>query len=102
MVAGYKACSFKKNARKGIVSKSEKAYRSVYQSLYYVSANCSDRRIYIDTFIGIDISKSQFDNFISIHTKQLVLGLTAFFIPKFQIGVMKWCLLELFNKIIGA
>lgn len=24
------------------------------------------------------------------------------FIPKFQIGVMKWCLLELFNKIIGA
>ena len=31
-----------------------------------------------DTFIGIDISKSQFDNFISIHTKQLVLGLTAF------------------------
>ena len=66
MVAEYKACSFKKNARKGIVSKSEKAYRSVYQSLYYVSANCSDRRIYIDTFIGIDISKSQFDNFISI------------------------------------
>lgn len=60
MVAEYKACSFKKNARKGIVSKSEKAYRSVYQSLYYVSANCSDRRIYIDTFIGIDISKSQF------------------------------------------
>lgn len=59
MVAEYKACSFKKNARKGIVSKSEKAYRSVYQSLYYVSANCSDRRIYIDTFIGIDISKSQ-------------------------------------------
>ncbi|MEN7480468.1 hypothetical protein ABFR04_08050 [Clostridioides difficile] len=57
MVAEYKACSFKKNARKGIVSKSEKAYRSVYQSLYYVSANCSDRRIYIDTFIGIDISK---------------------------------------------
>ena len=35
------------------------------------------------------IDKSQFDNFISIHTKQLVLGLTAFFIPKFQIGVMK-------------
>ena len=34
--------------------------------------------------------------------KRLVLGLTAFFIPKFQIGVMKWCLLELFNKIIGA
>lgn len=60
MVAEYKACSFKKNARKGIVSKSEKAYRSVYQSLYYVSANCSDRRIYIDTFIGIDISKFQF------------------------------------------
>ena len=29
-------------------------------------------------------------------------GLTAFFIPKFQIGVMKWCLLELFSKIIGA
>ena len=28
-------------------------------------------------------------NFISIHTKQLVLGLTAFFLPKFQIGVMK-------------
>ena len=26
---------------------------------------------------------------ISIHTKQLVLGLTAFFLPKFQIGVMK-------------
>ena len=25
------------------------------------------------------IDKSQFDNFISIHTKQLVLGLTAFF-----------------------
>ena len=25
-----------------------------------------------------------------------------FFIPKFQIGVMKWCLLELFSKIIGA
>ena len=34
--------------------------------------------------------------------EQLVLGLTAFFVPKFQIGVMKWCLLELFNKIIGA
>ena len=85
MVAEYKACSFKKNARKGIVSKSEKAYRSVYQSLYYVSANCSDRRIYIDTFIGIDISKSQFDNFISIHTKQLVLGLTAFFLPKIRL-----------------
>ena len=33
------------------------------------------------------IDKSQFDNFISIHTKQLVLGLTAFFLPKFQIGV---------------
>ncbi len=32
---------------------------------------------------------SQFDNFISIHTKQLVLGLTAFFLPTFQIGVMK-------------
>ena len=73
-----KRVRLRKNARKGIVSKSEKAYRSVYQSLYYVSANCSDRRIYIDTFIGIDISKSQFDNFISIHTKQLVLGLTAF------------------------
>ena len=29
------------------------------------------------------------NNFISLHTKQLVLGLTAFFIPKFQIGVMK-------------
>ena len=28
-------------------------------------------------------------NFISIYTKQLVLGLTAFFLPKFQIGVMK-------------
>ena len=26
---------------------------------------------------------------ISIYTKQLVLGLTAFFLPKFQIGVMK-------------
>ena len=26
----------------------------------------------------------------------MVLGLTAFFLPKFQIGVMKWCLLELF------
>ena len=25
---------------------------------------------------------SQFDNFISIHTKQLFLGLTAFFIPR--------------------
>ncbi|EDS20385.1 hypothetical protein CLOSS21_02838 [Clostridium sp. SS2/1] len=37
-----------------------------------------------------------------IHTQQLVLGLTAFFLSKFQIGVMKWCLLELFNKIIGA
>ena len=36
-----------------------------------------------------DFRKSQFDNFISIHTKQLVLGLTAFFLPKFQIGVMK-------------
>ncbi len=34
--------------------------------------------------------------------EQLVLGLTAFFVPKFQIGVMKWCLLELFNKIIGT
>ncbi|MDB2885585.1 DUF2892 domain-containing protein, partial [Clostridioides difficile] len=43
-----------------------------------------------------------FHNFISLYTKQLVLGLTAFFIPKFQIGVMKWCLLELFTKIIGA
>ncbi|MEN7711677.1 hypothetical protein ABFQ67_19415, partial [Clostridioides difficile] len=42
------------------------------------------------------------NNFISPHTKQLVLGLTAFFLSKFQIGVMKWCLLELFNKIIGA
>ena len=26
----------------------------------------------------------QFDNFISIHTKQLVLGLTAFFSSKFR------------------
>ena len=26
----------------------------------------------------------------------------CFFLPKFQIGVMTWCLLELFNKIIGA
>ena len=32
---------------------------------------------------------SQFDKFISIHTTQLVLGLTAFFLPTFQIGVMK-------------
>ena len=28
------------------------------------------------------------NNFISIHTEQLVLGLTAFFLPKFQIGVI--------------
>ena len=69
MVAEYKACSFKKNARKGIVSKSEKAYRSVYQSLYYVSANCSDRRIYIDTFIGIDISKFKFRLLVSLETR---------------------------------
>ena len=69
MVAEYKACSFKKNTRKGIVSKSEKAYRSVYQSLYYVSANCSDRRIYIDTFIGIDISKFKFRLLVSLETR---------------------------------
>ena len=30
-----------------------------------------------------EIDNFQFDNFISIHTKQLVLGLTAFFLPKF-------------------
>ena len=29
-----------------------------------------------------EITKLQFDNFISIYTKQLVLGLTAFFIPR--------------------
>ena len=43
--------------------------------------------LYFSMVVYID--KSQFDNFISIHTKQLVLGLTAFFLPKFQIGVMK-------------
>ena len=37
--------------------------------------------LYFSMVVYID--KSQFDNFISIHTKQLVLGLTAFFLPKF-------------------
>ena len=36
------------------------------------------------SYTHLDVYKRQ-----SIHTKQLVLGLTAFFIPKFQIGVMK-------------
>ena len=30
-----------------------------------------------------------FDNFISIHTKQLVLGLTAFFLSKFRFGELR-------------
>ena len=34
-------------------------------------------------------SLGKYDNFIHLYTKQLVLGLTAFFLPKFQIGVMK-------------
>lgn len=33
--------------------------------------------------------QSQFNSFISTHTKRLVLGLTAFFVPEFQIGVAK-------------
>ena len=32
----------------------------------------------------MNIVNFNFDNFISIHTKQLVLGLTAFFLSKFQ------------------
>ena len=47
-----------------------------------VSEDCQQKKYKTETYQEKVILKFQFVNFISIHTKQLVLGLTAFFIPR--------------------
>ena len=48
------------------------------------------------------VKKKSISIFFLIAFKAVSLRIDCFFLPKFQIGVMKWCLLELFNKIIGT
>lgn len=57
MVEEHKTHSLCKNTGKGIVSKSEKTYRSIWQGISYVSVHCYDRRICIDIILGCFITQ---------------------------------------------